>query len=360
MWRFGSQEKVCAKKRPSMKTPNLLRIVFLLFLTASSLCVAQTYTITDLGALPGDDWTEGQGINATGQISGASGNFNEEGSGSVVFVYNNGALTNLGTLGGIWGIGNGINASSQVAGYSTNAEGTYRAFISEGDTLVDIGDLGGGAAVGYGINDLGQVVGSSVTADGSNHPFLYSNGQMIDLGTLGSPNGNDWWNAAQGVNNSGVVTGTSYNAEGNFLAFVWNNGTMTALGTLGGSWSQGYAINNNGQVTGIAYLKNGLAHAFITTANGTLKDLGVLGGKYATTWGLGINDSGVVVGQCAPDKGGYLAFVYSGGKIRNLNRLIPKKSGWVLNDATGINNAGQIVGYGQHKGQTHAFLLTPQ
>jgi probable HAF family extracellular repeat protein len=336
------------------------RLLFVLLLAAASAFAATpSYIITDLGTLPGDNWSQGQGINAIGQITGAAGNFNQQGSGGDVFVYTNGDFANLGTLGGNWGIGNSINASGQVAGYSTNTQGTYRAFISDGGALVDIGDLGGGSAVAYGINDLGQVVGSAVTADASNHPFLYSNGEMIDLGTLGSPDGNDWWNVAQAVNNSGVVTGTSYDAQGNFLAFVWSKGKMTSLGTLGGAWSQGYAINNKGQITGIAYLANGLARAFITTTKGKLKQLGVIGGKYATTWGLGINDSGVVVGQCSPDKGNYFGFVYD-GKIKNLNRLIPKKSGWVLNDATGINNAGQIVGYGTHNGQTHAFLLTPQ
>jgi len=30
---------------------------------------------------------------------------------------------------------------------------------------------------------------------------------------------------------------------------------------------------------------------------------------------------------------------------------------WVLNIATGINKAGDIVGYGSHKGLTHAFLI---
>ena len=49
----------------------------------------------------------------------------------------------------------------------------------------------------------------------------------------------------------------------------------------------------------------------------------------------------------------------SGGKFQDLNKLIPAKSGWVLIEANGINNAGQITGMGMHKGLEHAFLLTP-
>ena len=341
-----------------MKTSvSILRLTLLLSLATSSLCAAQTYTVTDVGTLSGDVYSVAQGINASGEVTGAAGRNNSPSSDAI--VYSSGVLTNLGTLGGISGIGNGINDSGQVAGYSQNAAGTYRAFISNGAAISDIGDLGGGSAVGYAINDLGQVVGSAVTADGSNHPFLYSNGQMTDLGTLGSPNGNAWWNTATGVNNSGTVTGTSYDANGNFFGFVWKNGKMNKLGTLGGPWSQGYAINNKGRVTGLAYTKAGLAHAFITAANGKLMDLGLFAGKYSTTWGFGINDSAVVVGK-STFGGTYHAFVYSGGKIKDLNQLIPAKSGWTLIEADGINNAGQITGTGMHNGKERAFVLTPR
>jgi probable HAF family extracellular repeat protein len=329
-----------------------------LLISAASFCAAQTsYTITDLGTLSANGYSVAQAINTTAQVTGASGNNNS--NVSDIFVYENGAMTNLGTLGGTSGIGNAINASGQVAGYSQNSSNTYRAFLSSGGTLIDIGDLGGGSAVAYGINDLGMVVGSGVTTNGENHPFLYHNGRMIDLGTLGSRN-NDWWNVASGINNSGVVTGTSYDANGNFFGFVWKNGKMVKMGTLGGAWSQGNAINNKNQITGIAYLKNGLAHAFITNC-GTcpLKDLGTFAGNTSTVWGVAINDSGVVVGK-STFGGTYHAYVYSNGKIKDLNNLIPTGSGWVLIDARGINTAGQIVGMGTQNGQEHAYMLTPQ
>lgn len=325
---------------------------------ASTLCAGQTsYSITDLGTINSNGYSVAKAVNATAEVAGAAGTNNT--NQSEVFFYSNGTMTSLGTLGGNSGIGNGINSSGQVAGYSTNSSGTYRAFLSSGSSLLDIGDLGGGSAVAYAINDLGQVVGSAVTANGENHPFLYKNGKMTDLGTLGSKN-NNWWNSAQGVNNSGVVTGTSYDAQGNFFGFVWKNGKMTKMGTLGGAWSQAYAINNKGQVTGLAYTKNGSAHGFIANcATCTMKDLGTFAGSTSTVWGFGINDSGVVVGQ-STFQGTYHAFVYSGGKIKDLNSMIPKGSGWVLTEANGINAAGLIVGMGTINGQEHGYLLTPQ
>ena len=343
-----------------MKLPAMRSTFVILCLSAAStLCSAQTsYSITDLGTINTNGYSVAKAVNATGEVAGAAGANNS--NLSEVFRYSNGTMTSLGTLGGNSGIGNGINLSGQVAGYSQNTSGAYRAFISNGNTLTDIGDLGGGSAVGYAINDVGQVVGSAVTSDFSNHPFLYSNGTMTDLGTLGSPSGSAYWNSAQGVNNKGQVTGTSYTATSGFFAFFWSNGKMTKMGTLGGSWSQGYAINNKGQVTGLAYTKNGSAHGFIANcATCALKDLGTFAGNTSTVWGLGINDSGVVVGQ-STFQGTYHAFVYSGGKIKDLNTMIPAGSGWVLIEANGINASGQIVGMGTINGQEHGYLLTPQ
>jgi uncharacterized membrane protein len=101
----------------------LPRFAFALLLTAvPSLCAAQTYTVTDLGVITGDDYSVARGINATGQVAGAVGS--DKNNTSDVSLYSNGQLTSLGTLGGTSGIGNGINASGQIAGYSTNASKT--------------------------------------------------------------------------------------------------------------------------------------------------------------------------------------------------------------------------------------------
>jgi probable HAF family extracellular repeat protein len=131
--------------------------------------------------------------------------------------------------------------------------------------------------------------------------------------------------------------------------------------TLGGPWSQAYAINGSGQITGIAYNKTGDAHAFITKPNGKLKDLGTLAGKFGTSWGFAINDAGVVVGQSTIATGDYHAFVYDGKMRKDLNKLIPKNSGWVLYEARGINNAGEIICTGtKSDGTQHAILLMPR
>jgi probable HAF family extracellular repeat protein len=87
-------------------------------------------------------------------------------------------------------------------------------------------------------------------------------------------------------------------------------------------------------------------------SNGKMTDLGTFG---LDPVGEAINNHGVIVGQS-----GNGAFVWSAGSFQALNNLIPAGSGFTLNDATAINDNGQIVANGYNAiGQTHAFLLTP-
>jgi probable HAF family extracellular repeat protein len=92
-----------------------------------------------------------------------------------------------------------------------------------------------------------------------------------------------------------------------------------------------------------------------------MKDLDKRSGA-KQSWGFGINRAGVVVGKMQVPGGQFVnfhAFVTVNGKMTDLNTLIPPGSGWVLDEAYSINDAGQITGYGEHNGQTRGFLLTP-
>jgi probable HAF family extracellular repeat protein len=334
-----------------------------LLLALAWTAAAQTYTVTDLGTLGGSS-SGARAINATGQITGYAFSSSTQ---SNAFLYKNGKMLNLGALGGSTGIGLAINSTGQVAGYATQSDGSYRGFISIKGKLTSVGTLGGNYSDAEGMNDSGQVTGASSTTSGQTHPYLYSNGVLTDLGTLGSSN-NGWWNTGTAVNDAGEVVGWSYDVQGNFLGFLWSNGQMQSLGTLGGAWSQAFGINDLGQITGQAYIKNDIGADAFLYDGGVMQDLGTItsptggNGQYAS--GLGINSSGVVVGESTYQKNGqsivYHAFVYSSGKMQDLNRLIAAGSGWVLTTAYSINDAGQIVGYGTHNKQQRAFLLTPQ
>jgi probable HAF family extracellular repeat protein len=321
------------------------------FCLSSAASAQTTYTITDLPLL-GDP----RGINSSGQITGF-------GLGPDAFLYSQGTITDLGTLGGSFSFGLGINDSGEITGGSPpTGDFPPHAFLYSNGHMTDLGTLGGSfiSSVGEGINNSGQITGFSDTADDTlllaAHAFLYSGGTMTDLGTLG---GN--FSVGFGINGSGQVTGESATTTGDFppkRAFLYSGGKMIDLGDIGGGVSQGFAINSLGQVTGDSLTAAGNFHAFLYSA-GQIMDLGTLGGSESV--GVGINASGQVVGSAQAADGHFAPFLYTvNAGMVDLNTLIPSGSGWTIFFPRAINDAGQITGIGSNPdGLNHAFLLTP-
>ena len=66
-----------------------------------------------------------------------------------------------------------------VVGYAVTSSDYSQAFLYSNGTMQDLGTLGGTESFAYGINDSGQVVGwSYTTGDSYSHAFLYSSGTM--------------------------------------------------------------------------------------------------------------------------------------------------------------------------------------
>src|SRR6185503_18442143 len=103
---------------------------------------------------------------------------------------------------GTMSIANGINSSGQVVGYGVSATaGYYRAFIWQDGVMTELGTLGGCCSYGRGINAAGQVVGESTTRDGESHGFLWDKGVMTDLGVIG-------FGFAKAINARGAIVGS--------------------------------------------------------------------------------------------------------------------------------------------------------
>ncbi len=222
---------------------------------------ATSYTIIDLGDLPGGaDNSFASGINASGQVVGWSGAV----TGTRAFLWDRGVMTDLGDLpgGSDSSVATGINASGQVGGSSPATPGT-RAFLWDSGVMTDLGDLPGGNdhSSAYDINDSGQVVGNSGAATGS-LAFLWDSGVMTDLGEL--PGGSDG-SVAYGINNSAQVVGTSQGA-----AFVWDSGDgildlNTLLDASGSGWTliEATDINDTGWIVGAGTSPDGKTHGFL-------------------------------------------------------------------------------------------------
>jgi probable HAF family extracellular repeat protein len=108
-------------------------------------------------------------------------------------------------------------------------------------------------------------------------------------------------------------------------------------------------------VVGYSSTSSDATHAVLWD-KGKIIDLGSLGSN--DTYAYSINNAGKIVGYSKTTKG-YRALLWDKGSIKYLNNLIPSNSGWQLGTAVSINDRGQIVGQGEYKGKTRAFLLTP-
>ena len=327
-------------------------------------CPAATYTITEIRTVNGfATQTHPSAINNNGHIvgvaySGANNSFPYH-----AFLYSNGSIQDLQTLGGTNSAATGINQSGQIVGYSDLPDsggnpGPTQAFLYDGAGMQSLGSLvAGGTSHGSGINNFGQAVGDSLAAGVSNNiptknVFLFSGGTMHDLGNLDSPGTRA--TAPWDINDTGQIAGTYFLADNRNHAFIYASGVLQDLGTLGGSNSNAVAINNGGQATGSADLGGGISHAFLF--DGTMHDLGSLGTGNSNAKGL--NNIGHVVGSSVVS-GTTHAFLSAGGLMLDLNTLIAPNSGWVLNSANAINDHGEITGTGIFDGQPRAYLLTP-
>ncbi len=360
------------------------RIITLSIVFFASTCFAQMYTVTDLGTLGGSS-SHVHGINSSGQVVGYS---NIAGD-AVTHAFRtapgrsiNPAMDDLGTLGGTFSEGYGINDQGQVVGWA-NIQGNLaiHAFRTGPNTAInpatdDLGTLGGATSEAFGINNSGQVAGFSfITGQPVSHAFRTAPNAPInpitdDLGTLGGT-----YSYSYGLNESGQVFGASWmpgNLEGHAFRTAPStpiNPATDDLGTLGGTFSSGYGINNSGQVVGESITSgNRSAHAFRTAPstpiNPATDDLGTLGETYSFAYG--IDSFGQVVGSIYdPDTTPRLAFLYTGGVMHDLGKLITRDSGCVLTgeypgiDRLSINDAGQIAADGVCHGQVHAILLGP-
>jgi probable HAF family extracellular repeat protein len=235
-------------------------------------------------------------------------------------LWQNGAIKDLGTLGGPDSVAWQINERGQIAGQSylnsipnptTGVPTIDPFFIGEDGKMVDLGNLGGTVSWATGLNNRGEVIGAMTLAgDRGWHPFLWSHGALTDLGTLGADCGN-----ATAINDAGEVVGIACSSPTVFFATLWRNGVLTNLGTVvGDTCSESYDINSQGQVVGESGDCNGivLGHAWLWENGGPMIDLNTLippGSGIHLTHSVSINDRGEISGDGVLPTGDHRAFV---------------------------------------------------
>jgi probable HAF family extracellular repeat protein len=247
------------------------------------------------------------------------------------FVWKNGVMSALPTVGGNNGQASAINNRGQVAGYAENGvvdstcpPGTTNNRVDlpvlwnnkgQAQALPTIGSDPDGVA--FGINNQGQAVGYSGTCTTANEAVMWENDTATPLPSLGYPSA-----IAYAINSHGQIVGQAVNADGVPLAALWQNNTVTSLGPLlpGDVAAFATSINNRGQVVGSSFNSD-------------------------NSWSHGL--------------------IWQNGVTIDLNTLFPASSHLFVVSASNINDSGQIAGMaldmtGPHAGNiVHAFLATP-
>ncbi len=216
---------------------------------------------------PGFAYSLAHAINDAGEIVGES--YVSTSEIHAVIFRGNRSISNLGVLSnGDYSAAFGINRFGLIVGESTVISGgvtNVYAFVYSNGTMTALGTLGGNYSAAFGVNDAGQIVGESDNALGQTHAFLWQNGAMSDLGTLG---GNT--SSAQAINNRGMIVGYATTTNGQSHAFVCDGTAMRDLNDLidhsvCSNLVSANGINDAGQIAASGYTTNNVFHAFLLT-----------------------------------------------------------------------------------------------
>ena len=302
---------------------------------------AQEYTIEVIQNAVGIESTFATGINNNGVVVGTCWKPN---FGLRAFKYENGIMNVINFSGSTYYHPLSISDNDNYVGTVDLPNFVTKGFFNS-EFLPTLGSDDSWASD---INNSDQILGT--TSDTQiRYLVIYENGQIIH--SYQFPDG-----STEAINDSGFATGTDFPGGSFGRAYIYNyeENQFDYLPVIGVETFEAFDINNLNQIVGYFYDTDSTVAGFIWEDN----NYTFLPTKSVAN---AINDSGVVVGGYRPiNFPPAHAFVYDHvNGFRDLNDLIPVGTGWELQDASDINELGQIVGSGTLNGVSQSYILTP-
>ena len=122
-----------------------------------------------------------------------------------------------------------LNDKGQVTGFARDSAGVRHPYLYQNGVMKDLGSLGGNGGGGYAINASGAVTGYSLPAAGADRAFLYKDGKMLDL----DPKGKADFSIGTDISDKDEVLGFAGNfTTGEFYDFLYTEGRMWKLKDL--------------------------------------------------------------------------------------------------------------------------------
>ncbi len=263
-----------------------------------------------------------------------------------------------------------INNNGMIVGFSEDSNSLRSGTLWDGrGGMVDIHSAIGsiGASIPWDINDSGVIVGQASINPGFSKGFIWD--QTNPVMVAGTPDVYQG-GANRGINNSGQIVGSGFffgDPDDAILAVPDDRGRYEypVIAPIGFNFSNATSINDSGMMVGHTSFGSTTSgwNAVIYTPDerDPVQVLGTLP-TLDTSEALDVNENGMVVGYAWDGTGSGIdprAWAWIDGTMYDLNDLLDDRSEFeILSRATGVNDHGDIVGFGRlNDGSMGAFVI---
>ena len=311
-------------------------------------------------------------------------------------------ITDLGHLGGGSSMARDINGNGIIVGASVTATGETAGFVWQEGVMSTPSIAGQTHFYSISGNSIAGIVGSGEA--------IQAMRTTPDLSSVEIVGPSDGYTVAYGVNSNWLV-GVQKNSAGQYVAARMSPETTQLLSLMESDMSVAYHISSNGRVAGTLFTAGGEARGFVDEAPGpensrfyTVSSNGTAAGSIAGSpaswqagsdpqifegngeiyarnqsgWAVGVVNNGASKESSTPVRrfldespwigdqtiasktlDTYRAALWKNGELNDLNEMLLGGENWLLLEASGLNESGQITGTGLLNGELRAFLLNP-